>query len=328
MGFIHLSNALFLYPSTPIHFGGIPMKKLLILSALVFAGSMAQAKTIVEIAAGDPNFSTLVTAVKAAGLMDVLNSAGPFTVFAPTNAAFAKVPADQLAAILNDKAKLTAILTYHVVAGKVLAADVVKMNGQKAKTVEGSEIMITVANGGVMVDKANVVQTDIMADNGVIHMIDSVILPGTNSMAADTKMVKKNTLVDVALGNPQFSTLVTALKAAGLVDVLNGPGPFTVFAPTNEAFDKLPPALLKSILSSPEKLKALLTYHVVAGKVPASEVVKLNGQSAATVQGGMVRIKVTPNGAVSLNSRAKVIAVDVMADNGIIHVIDRVLLPR
>lgn len=152
------------------------MKKFLALASLLLvAATAAPAQDIVDVAAGNPDFSTLVTAIKAAGLVDTLKGAGPFTVFAPTNAAFAKVP--NLDAILKDKAKLTAILTYHVVPGKVLAKDVVTMNGKMVKTVQGSEVKITVKGGKVMVDKAHVVKTDIEASNGVIHVIDSVIVP-------------------------------------------------------------------------------------------------------------------------------------------------------
>ena len=129
---------------------------------------------IVDTAVAAGSFNTLVTAVKAAGLVETLKSAGPFTVFAPTDEAFAKIPADTLNAVLADKDKLTAILTYHVVAGKVLAADVVNLTS--AKTVQGGEIAISV-DGGVKVDGANVIKTDIVCDNGVIHVIDSVIMP-------------------------------------------------------------------------------------------------------------------------------------------------------
>jgi len=129
---------------------------------------------IVDTAVAAGSFGTLVTAVKAAGLVETLKSAGPFTVFAPTDEAFAKLPADTLTAVLADKAKLTAILTYHVVAGKVLAADVVKLTS--AKTVQGGELAISTV-GGVKVNNANVVKTDIQCDNGVIHVIDTVLIP-------------------------------------------------------------------------------------------------------------------------------------------------------
>ena len=150
------------------------LKKIFIASllsiGLVFP---VQAKDIVDTAVGAGNFKTLATALTAAGLIDTLKGKGPFTVFAPTDAAFAKIPKADLDALLKDKAKLTAVLTYHVVPGKVMAADV---KAGKVKTVQGSEITITTM-GGVMVDKAKVTATDIVADNGVIHVIDTVIIP-------------------------------------------------------------------------------------------------------------------------------------------------------
>jgi uncharacterized surface protein with fasciclin (FAS1) repeats len=149
------------------------MKKLLIVSALSLAALAAQAKDIVDTAVGAGNFKTLAAALTAAGLIDTLKGKGPFTVFAPTDAAFAKVPKADLDALLADKAKLTAVLTYHVVPGKVMAKDV---KAGKVKTVQGGEITVA-TTGGVTVDGAKVSATDIVADNGVIHVIDSVIFP-------------------------------------------------------------------------------------------------------------------------------------------------------
>ena len=135
---------------------------------------------------------------------------------------------------------------------------------------------------------------------------------------------KPNTIVDVAAGNPDFSTLVAAVKAAGLVETLSGEGPFTVFAPTNEAFAKLPEGKVDSLLADIPTLKKILTYHVVAGKVMAADVVGLN--SATTVQGDDVKIAVV-DGKVKLNDSAMVTATDLEASNGVIHVIDTVLIP-
>ncbi len=149
------------------------MKKLLAISALTLAAMSAQAKDIVDTAVAAGNFKTLVVAIQAAGLVDTLKGPGPFTVFAPTDEAFAKIPKAQLDALLADKAKLTAVLTYHVVPGKVMAKDV---KAGKVKSVQGGELTLATA-GGVMVDNAKVTAVDIVADNGVIHVIDSVVLP-------------------------------------------------------------------------------------------------------------------------------------------------------
>jgi uncharacterized surface protein with fasciclin (FAS1) repeats len=139
--------------------------------------SSAATQNIVQVALSDPQFSTLVTALKAADLVKTLEGAGPFTVFAPTNAAFAKIKKADLDALLKNKAELTKVLTYHVVSGKVMAADVLKMNNKMAKTVEGSQIKISVMGSTVKVDNAKVTKTDIAASNGVIHVIDTVIMP-------------------------------------------------------------------------------------------------------------------------------------------------------
>ena len=150
------------------------MKKFFIAAALgVGLTGAALAKDIVDTAVAAGSFKTLATALQAAGLIDTLKSPGPFTVFAPTDAAFAKIPKDQLDALLKDKAALTKVLTYHVVAGKVMAKDV---KAGKVKTVQGSELTVAMA-GGVMVDGAKVTATDIAADNGVIHVIDTVVMP-------------------------------------------------------------------------------------------------------------------------------------------------------
>jgi uncharacterized surface protein with fasciclin (FAS1) repeats len=149
------------------------MKSYIAIATLSLAALSVQAKDIVDTAVGAGNFKTLASALSVAGLVDTLKGKGPFTVFAPTDEAFAKIPKPQLDALLADKAKLTAVLTYHVVPGKVMAKDV---KAGKVKTVQGSEL--TVATGGaVTVDGAKVTATDIVADNGVIHVIDTVVLP-------------------------------------------------------------------------------------------------------------------------------------------------------
>lgn len=270
-------------------------------------------KDIVDTAVGAGSFKTLVAAVKAAGLVETLKGEGPFTVFAPTDEAFAKLPKGTVESLLKpeNKAKLQAILTYHVVAGKVMAADVVKIKG--AVSVQGQQIDVAVKDGKVKVDGANVVKTDIACSNGVIHVIDSVILPADKD------------IVDTAVAAGSFKTLAAALTAAGLVETLKGEGPFTVFAPTDEAFAKLPKGTVESLLlpENKEKLVAVLTYHVVAGKVLASDVVKL--KSAKTVNGKEATIKVSDKGV--MVDAAKVVATDIEASNGVIHVIDSVILP-
>ncbi|MGI9243660.1 MAG: fasciclin domain-containing protein [Verrucomicrobiales bacterium] len=276
------------------------------------AGAGTEDKTIVEIAAGNKDFSTLVAAVKAAGLAETLSGKGPFTVFAPTNAAFAKLPKGTVETLLKpeNKDKLTAILTYHVVGAKVMAADV---KPGFAPTVNGDKLSLTASKSGVKVDNANVVATDIVGSNGVIHVIDEVIMPGTNK-----------TVVGIAAGNDDFSTLVAAVKAAGLAETLSGDGPFTVFAPTNEAFAKLPKGTVETLLK-PEnkgKLAAILKHHVVSGNVMAANV---KAGNVKTVNGDEFAVKIADGGV--MVGGAKVVKTDIVGTNGVIHVIDSVILP-
>jgi uncharacterized surface protein with fasciclin (FAS1) repeats len=268
--------------------------------------SKAKSNDIVDTAVHAGQFGTLVKAVQAAGLVDTLKSEGPFTVFAPTDAAFAKLPEGTVAALLNDPPKLRAVLKYHVVPGKVQAVDVVKL--KSAKTVLGQSISVD-ASDGVKIDEANVVKTDILCSNGVIHVIDAVLLP-------------KDDLLDVAHKAGSFKTLSKAVHAAGLADALRGPGPFTVFAPTDAAFAKLPEGAVAALLKEPDKLKAVLRYHVVSGELKAKDVVKL--KQAKTLQGQQLTIDTSAG--VKVND-ANVVQTDVAAANGVIHVIDTVLLP-
>ena len=283
-------------------------------SALV-APAPAADSTIVETAVAAGNFKTLVAAVEAAGLVETLNGKGPFTVFAPTDEAFAKLPKGTLESLLKpeNKAKLAAILTYHVVPGSVKAADVVKL--KSATSVQGQRIDVKVAGKDVTVDGAKVVATDVACSNGVIHVIDTVILP------------VEGTIVDVAAKNGSFNTLVAAVKAAGLVETLNGKGPFTVLAPTDAAFAKLPAGTLEMLLKPENKqqLADILKYHVVPGVAAYSDaVVKMS--EVPTVLGTPVKVAVV-DGKVRLNG-ATVVAADVEAWNGVIHVVDTVILPQ
>ncbi len=517
------------------------MRKLLLvlamLTLLAMAGvpAMAQDQTIVEIAVGNPDFSTLVAAVQAAGLVETLSGEGPFTVFAPTNAAFEKLGADTISAVLADTELLTAILTYHVVPGSLTSANVAAATS--LTTVQGAEIAVTRSDGQLFLNE-NVafVATDIEASNGIIHVIDTVLLPPTDEAAApaeevaaeevvhirvahfspDTPAVdvyvngelsavqglefpsitewielpagsynlavapagtsldsaaigpadfdlpagawltvaavgslengtlkpaiiaedyseipdgqarvtvfhgiedapsvdvragdavivsqlafpgklggndgaftltvpagsydlavtpagvsspvvidltgtelvagtnylvaavgtladpqvalaatetsapaeeETGTIVDIAVANPDFSTLVAAVQAAGLVETLSGEGPFTVFAPTNDAFAALGDDTIASVLADTDLLTAILTYHVIAGEVKAADVVNLT--EAITVQGSPITISVV-DGKVFLNETIEVVVTDIQASNGVIHVINGVLLP-
>jgi transforming growth factor-beta-induced protein len=270
-------------------------------------------QTIVDIAVADGRFGTLVAAVTAAGLAETLSGEGPFTVFAPTDDAFAKLPAGTVEALLADIPALTDILLYHVVDGKQMAADVVAK--ESLTTLQGKDAQITVDGSTVKINDATIVLTDIEASNGVIHVIDTVILPPADQAP--------QTIVDIAVADGRFGTLVAAVTAAGLAETLSGEGPFTVFAPTDDAFAKLPAGTVEALLADIPALTDILLYHVVDGKQMAADVVAK--ESLTTLQGKDAKITVDGN-TVKIND-ATIILTDIEASNGVIHVIDTVILP-
>ncbi|THF88127.1 fasciclin domain-containing protein [Deinococcus sp. KSM4-11] len=420
----------------------------------------AACKTIAQIVMGDPNFSTLATALDSAGLTQTLQS-GEYTVFAPTNGAFAKLPSDTLAAALNDPAMLKSILLYHVVKGKAPAAKVVTMSS--ATTLEGSSVLITVNGKSVMVDNANVTKTDVMACNGIVHVIDTVLMPAmdtaapavtepapvaeaapapapapaaaadatpapaapaadatpapapatdaapaavdissipalplsgatittdtatasdtattttdtteaattdatattdaaatTDATATDTTAtattttdtattaadatatttdttaaadtsaqaddsMASNTLYDVIVNDDRFTTLRDLLSDAGLTDVIMA-NEYTIFAPTNAAFDALDQDQLALIASDPATLKKVLMYHVVVGKQTGEQLAAL--KQVASAEGDS--INVSSDGTMQMVGDAKVDGAPIEASNGTVFVIDKVLLP-
>jgi uncharacterized surface protein with fasciclin (FAS1) repeats len=270
-------------------------------------------KDIVTTAVEAGSFGTLAAALKAAGLVETLQGKGPFTVFAPTDEAFSKLPKGTVETLLKpeNKQQLIAVLTYHVVAGKVLAADVVKLDA--AATVNGQRVNIKVDGGKVQVDGANVVKADIHCSNGVIHVIDAVILPAADNIpqTADKAGI--------------FKTLLAAAKAAGLVEALSGDKPLTVFAPTDDAFAALPKGTVETLLKpeNKEQLAGILKYHVVAGRVFSGDL--LSGKEVTTLQGGKLSVTMKEGKAKVLN--AGLLKTDIDASNGVVHVIDTVLLP-
>ncbi len=288
------------------------------------AAPQAAPKDIVDTAVAAGNFNTLAAALKAAGLVETLKGEGPFTVFAPTDDAFAKLPAGTVDSLLKDpKGDLTQILLYHVVSGKVMAADV--KDGLEATTVQGGKVTFKADSNRVMINDAKIVTTDITTTNGVIHVIDSVLLPPKEEAAAAEPALAD--IVDTAVSAGNFTTLVKAVEAAGLVETLKGEGPFTVFAPTDEAFAALPAGTLDELLKDPSgKLTEILLYHVVPGKVMAADVAGLNGKEVATVGGKMLTVMV--NGDKVMINDANVVTTDIAASNGVIHVIDKVVLPK
>lgn len=282
----------------------------------------AEEQDIVGIASGSEDFSILVAALEKAGLVEALQAEGPFTVFAPTNTAF-----EALLAGLNITAEdllghpqLADVLLYHVVPGQVMSTSL--SNGMTAETLGGETLTVDLTDG-VKINASNVTTPDILAKNGVIHVIDQVLVPDTFQLAPATAPLPS--IVDIAVGSEDFTILVAALQKAGLVEALQAEGPFTVFAPTNTAFEALLGALgitAEELLGQPQ-LADVLLYHVVSGKVMSTDL--QNGMTAETLGGQAIAIDLTDG--VKIND-SKVTSADIEASNGVIHVIDSVLVPE
>merc|ERR1712240_446033 len=264
--------------------------------------------------------TTLLELVTLAGLGDTLAGEGPFTVFAPTNQAFAKLPASLVNTLTGDTELLKQVLLNHVVAGSIKSKDIT--NDIVVKAVGGSDLRANIygkkgkhGKGVITVNGAQVVYPDQVASNGVIHFVSDVLYPFT----------PEKTIAEVASADPRFSTLVTALTAADLASVLSTPGPFTVFAPTNDAFAKVPAAALDSLLADKEALTSVLLRHVVPGTVFSKGI---KSGAYETAGGDKISTQVYRGGKVKVSSSSgssSVIEADILASNGVIHVIDSVI---
>jgi uncharacterized surface protein with fasciclin (FAS1) repeats len=265
--------------------------------------------TVVDVVVNSDDHNTLEAAVLAAGLETTLSGEGPFTLFAPTDAAFAALPDGTVDALLGDIPALTEVLLYHAVAASVPSSDLV--DSQTAVTVNGKNIYVSVSANGVFINNTQVTIADIETDNGVVHVIDTVLLPPSGSV------------VDVVVNSEDHNILEAAVLAAGLETTLTGDGPFTLFAPTDAAFEALPPGTVDALLGDIPALTDILTYHVVASPVLSTSLA--DGLSAVTVNGKNIEVSINPDG-VFINE-AQVTVSDIITENGIVHVIDAVLLP-
>ena len=322
----------------------------------------AENKTVVADLAAAGNFTVLARLLKAAGLVKTLSGPGPFTVFAPTDKAFEARAADLgipledvLQGLIDDRALLTDMLLYHVVPGNLSAADVVALDGQKVETLSGEKWTVLVDGENVSIKDGfdqdiNVSDVDVAASNGVIHVVDNVLdgaLPGHKrddaaSTTTTTKAIPyastfdgaadKTVVADLAAAG-NFTVLTRLLKAVGLVKTLSGPGPFTVFAPTDQAFEAVAADLgipledlLQTLIANRALLTDILLYHVVPGNLSAADVVALDGQKVETLAGEKWTVLVDGEN-VSVKDGygqvVNVIDVDVAASNGVIHVVDR-----
>ncbi|QTN31719.1 CIA30 family protein [Akkermansiaceae bacterium] len=280
------------------------------------ANKQEDGNSILSAAAKDGRFKTLAAAIQSAGLAETLSGDGPLTVFAPTDEAFAKLPQGTVGDLLKPENidQLKAVITMHVTRGKAGLADALKSGS--VKSLQGSPLNIAFAKGRVRVNDAAILDADLACGNGVIHVIDSVLLPPP----------PENDILAVAEKNGNFKTLIAAVKAAGLVDALSADGPITILAPTDEAFDRLPEGTVESLLQKENlgKLRSILTGHAIPGKVSAGDA--LNARKAKSISGQTINFAIK-DGTLKANS-STILSTDIACDNGIIHIIDAVLLPE
>lgn len=313
---------------------------LALLSVFLFSFSFVQTEraaaqtfmpNIMDIVAADDRFDTLEAAVKAAGLADTLASANnTFTVFAPTDAAFAALPAGTVESLLADpKGALTDVLLYHVVAGKLDSGAV--LASRSLTTAQGTSLNVNLRSGLPYVNDSQIVITDIQAKNGIIHVIDAVLVPSSSpAPAKGTEQMDKDaaalpTIAEIAIADGRFNTLVAALTAADLAGVFLAPGDYTVFAPTDDAFAALPAGTIEALLANPKgALTTILLYHVVGDSLSRDQIA--TDTFIPTLEGRALTVNRSGSNIIDI-SGAKLLITNIQASNGIIHVIDSVLIP-
>ena len=303
-------------------------------TATIDNGTCVYSNSVYDIVSNSVDHTTLKAAVDACSLDGTLSGAGPFTLFAPTDAAFNALPQGTVAALLNDLPLLTNILLHHVVGDSVMSG--MLSNGQIVTTLLGTDVTVTINTSGVFIDNAQVTVADIIADNGVVHVIDAVLLPNpgctdptatnydANAIVDDGSCTyATNTVYDVVVTSPDHTYLEIGIDTCGFDAYLSGPGPFTLFAPTDAAFNALPPVTLLALLNDIPQLTNILKHHVVGDSVMSGML--SNGQVITTLLGTDVTVTINSSGVYIDN--AMVTVVDIVADNGVVHVIDAVLLP-
>ena len=273
---------------------------------------------IVETAITNSNFTTFITALRAANLLAALKSTTPLTVFAPMDVAFSKLPTGVVTDLLKieNREALRRILQYHVLSGNVTSASInAKILPTNITMLTGDRVTLTMSGGIIRVNNASVLRADIFAANGVIHAIDTVLFPSLD-------------IVDTAITSGNFKTLISALRATDVVNTLRGLGPFTVFAPSDVAFNKLPSTVLNDLLKpqNTQNLSNLLMYHVLNRRLTTADINNITlPANITTLAGGSVRL--TRFGTTLQVNDANVVVTDIPSTNGFIHIIDSVLMP-
>ncbi|XP_048777790.2 transforming growth factor-beta-induced protein ig-h3-like [Ostrea edulis] len=278
---------------------------LIVLIQSAFGGNL------VEVLQADGE-TTLISLVQQAGLADAILG-GEFTIFAPTNAAFSKLPQSTLDSLQKDTTALANILKYHVVKGSIHKADA--SNELQLETLAGTKIRFNIYphNNVVTVEGSKITHFDLTASNSMVHVIDTVMMPPQGS------------IVDLVAGNSDLSTLLSNVQAAGLAGALQGDG-LTVFAPTNAAFQKLGSHVLNNLRRNPQLLKEILEYHVVPHTEYSAGLYNREYVRTLDSHHDVIRLAVSGN-AVTVNRNGHVVKADISATNGVVHIIDHVLIP-
>ncbi|CCQ11230.1 COG2335: Secreted and surface protein containing fasciclin-like repeats [Pseudoalteromonas luteoviolacea B = ATCC 29581] len=283
---------------------------------------VVQTNTIVDVATENGSFTTLVAALKATGLDSVLaDTTKTFTVFAPTDAAFALLGEATINELLAQPDKLADILSYHVLEGSVNAEGALGAAGTTVAAVNGDKLGLSFNGETLQVNTATVVTTDVMTDNGIIHVIDAVLMPPADMEASNL------TIAETAQAAGSFNTLLSLLALTGLDAVVADTSQtFTVFAPTDEAFAQVAPSTLKVLSNNPEVLKAILLQHVTTGAVDSITAFSLAGKSAETASGALIPINIDTQSDMLKFGNASIVAKDIKTSNGVIHVLDSVVV--
>jgi uncharacterized surface protein with fasciclin (FAS1) repeats len=270
--------------------------------------------SIMEIVTESEAHTTLEAAINAAELNETLDGEGTFTLFAPTDEAFEALPEGTVAGLLEDIPALTEILLHHVVAGTAMSSELI--DGDIIETLNGTDITVTVDGMTYMIDMATVTQPNIEASNGVVHVIDMVLIPAEEP--------ELPSIMDIVTESEAHTILEAAINAAGLNELLDGEDPFTLFAPTDDAFDALPEGTVATLLANIDELIEVLAHHVVGGTFMTED---LNDGDVLTTANDD-NLTVTVDGMTYMIDMATVISANIEASNGVVHVIDMVLIPE
>jgi len=313
-GQILVGGAMLVQTDIPVSNGTIH-----IIDAVLVPPSLSFETTLAGLVASKNNLSTLTSALELANLTETLDADIDYTVLAPTDSAFDALPEALLDRLDDNPLELAEVLSYHVIPGKLTAEELNSLN--LLQTIQGQTVLVYNRDGAPVINGSiNVIESDLEGSNGIVHVIDGVLLPADLSTDEDLPSV-----AEIASERPELSTMLAAILAAGLGDEFQAPGQFTLFAPTNAAFDNLPPGALDDLLANPDELRKLVLYHTIYGDYSSAEVSQT--PVLPMITGQVVNAEADDiSNRIFLNDLARVNVTDIQARNGVIHEIDEVLI--